>query len=192
MSAESCTDVTLGFWAPTGSALPKSCPASGFYCPGAEADQETHGAEPLIVTVGATTEVKTELVEQVVVESEQVSSSMEIDADIETFNETAFRYQLAAMYGVPVEWIDLDISAGSLMANFVITIPTSATTVPSDRDGSSNATNTTIASSISAASLMSQITTITPQTMAAALGVKATITTGKHPHAHSTACEPPC
>ena len=70
-SAASCELVTVGFWAPTGSALPKACPASGFYCPGAEADTVTHGAEPIIVTVGSTTEVETEVVEEVVTEEQE-------------------------------------------------------------------------------------------------------------------------
>lgn len=44
-SSSGCVGVEPGFWAPTGSALPLACPASGFYCPGREFDTESYGAK---------------------------------------------------------------------------------------------------------------------------------------------------
>lgn len=76
----------------------------------------------------------------------QVSSSIALDADIDSFNQTQFRYDLAAMYGVPFEWISLDVAAGSLVANFVITIP------PDASIARSNATASALVSIISSQS----------------------------------------
>ena len=71
-----CVSVAIGFWAPTGSALPKHCPESGFYCPGADADTETNGAEPLVFEVGTSSETSVETVEETVVE-EAVETTMQ-------------------------------------------------------------------------------------------------------------------
>ena len=57
-SADFCQSVGPGFWAPTGSAQPEPCPASGFYCPGRDADKVNNvsGSKPILVAVGAVTE----------------------------------------------------------------------------------------------------------------------------------------
>ena len=54
-SKHECTKVAEGEWAPTGSAEAKRCPASGFYCPGYDADNvnEPPGSEPIIIDSGA-------------------------------------------------------------------------------------------------------------------------------------------
>ena len=54
-SKHQCTKVVEGEWAPTGSAAAKQCPASGFYCPGYDADNvnEPPGSEPIIIDSGA-------------------------------------------------------------------------------------------------------------------------------------------
>ena len=50
-----CTPVTHGWWAPTGSAERKPCPASGFRCPGAANDavNDPPGSLPILIEVGA-------------------------------------------------------------------------------------------------------------------------------------------
>ena len=54
-SKNECTKVVKGEWAPTGSTTAKQCPASGFYCPGYNADNvnEPPGSEPIIIDSGA-------------------------------------------------------------------------------------------------------------------------------------------
>ena len=49
-----CTKVVRGEWAPTGSAAAKHCPASGFYCPGYDADSinDPPGSEPILIDSG--------------------------------------------------------------------------------------------------------------------------------------------
>ena len=53
-SEQQCTKVVKGEWAPTGSHAAKHCPASGFYCPGYDADStnDPPGSEPIIIAAG--------------------------------------------------------------------------------------------------------------------------------------------
>ena len=44
----------------------------------------------------------------------------------ETYNETAVRLDLAALYGVPLSWIQLDATAGSVVLAVTIAPPPSA------------------------------------------------------------------
>ena len=92
-----CKSVSTGWWAPTGSALPEAC-FSGFYCPGASADEQFGGSKPIIIPVGSST--ATEVVET-------IEKEMTLSITREEYNETAVRYELAALYGVPVELIEL-------------------------------------------------------------------------------------
>ena len=79
------------FWSPTGSALPESCPGSGFYCPGAAADSVFHGGRPLVVPVGgATTSVTTEAVQH----------DLTLGITCASFDSAAVTQTLAARYGV--------------------------------------------------------------------------------------------
>ena len=57
-SENQCTYVPAGFWAPLGSNIPKLCPPSGFYCPGALRDTQFGGAEPIIMPIGQSTETQ--------------------------------------------------------------------------------------------------------------------------------------
>ena len=66
VAPSSCVKVPPGYWAPTGSALPKRCPESGFYCPGADVACEvdgvavagvTPGSAPCVLDTGATVRV---------------------------------------------------------------------------------------------------------------------------------------
>ena len=50
-----CTPVPRGKWAPLGSAIPDTCPRTGFYCPGASYDPVHGGAKPIIQPVGGST-----------------------------------------------------------------------------------------------------------------------------------------
>jgi hypothetical protein len=110
-----CTPVPAGYWAPLGSSEPKACPASGFYCPGAAADEvnDPPGSEPIIVPVGGSTE-----------EVEVVQKTATLDMDISEYNETTVILQLAAQYGIDPALISLEASGGSIV--ITITIASSA------------------------------------------------------------------
>ena len=102
--AADCVPVEAGYWAPTGAALREEC-FTGFFCPGAANDEENDppGSKPIIVSVGSqTATVDVEVVEQV----------MTLDVAIESYNETAVKIELAALYGVPMELIDPHSHAG--------------------------------------------------------------------------------
>ena len=60
--------------------------------------------------------------QQEIVEVEELATTLTVDEDISTFNETAYRIGLAALYGVPVEYIVLDAAAGSLVLNVKIQV----------------------------------------------------------------------
>ena len=102
-SEAGCEGVAFDFWAPLGSSLPEPCPASGFYCPGAAEDDinEPPGSRPIIIPVGGSiAEEEVEVIEQ----------QMTLDVDLLTFNETSFRRELAALYGVDPSLIEVATS----------------------------------------------------------------------------------
>ena len=101
-SSLDCEPVQTGFWAPTGAALPEEC-FSGFYCPGRANDDKNGdkpGSKPIIVPKGSSTESKT---------VKTVEKDMTLPITREEYNETAVRHELAALYGVPVELIELSL-----------------------------------------------------------------------------------
>ena len=107
-----CTKVVKGQWAPTGSAAPKLCPASGFYCPGYDAVQEhlaqnitPPGSEPILIDSGAARQTRNVTV---------VSFGLTLDADISSYDAAATRAKLAALYNVPSSSISLTVVSGSL------------------------------------------------------------------------------
>ena len=110
-AATQCTAVQAGYWAPVGSELPIACPASGFYCPGKAADEKYGGARPVLIPVGQSTETT---------EVEAVTQQMALDVSMEDYNETSVKLELAALYGMPVELIDLSAAAGSLQLTITI------------------------------------------------------------------------
>lgn len=123
-SIDGCQGVGIGFWAPLGSSSPEPCPASGFYCPGAIEDDvnDPPGSRPILVPVGSS--FATELVEV-------VEQQMTLDVDISSFDETAFRQEMAVLYGVDPSLIQVAASAGSTVISISIALPTagsSATT----------------------------------------------------------------
>ena len=97
-SIDVCTPVTVGFWAPLGSALPEPCPASGFYCPGAANDEKHGGSKPVIASVGSSI---------VMEEIETVEKELTLDISCADYNETATIHGLAAAYGVDPQLISL-------------------------------------------------------------------------------------
>jgi len=84
-------------------------------CPGKAADTLHGGGQPIIVEGGA-----------VVRETWSVTATITLDQDLETYNETAVRLELAALYGVPPSWIQLQATAGSLVLAVTIAPPPSA------------------------------------------------------------------
>ena len=96
-----------------------------------------------------------------------------VDADPETFNSTAYRYELAALYNVPVEWIELDVSAGSLMLGIKIRAP-AGQSIATASDGDSSDSNASSTSSMAA--ILSRVASITTESLSAALGVNVSIT----------------
>ena len=85
----------------------------------------------------------------------QVMLDLTIDADIETFNETGTRYDLAAAYGMPVDYIVIEASAGSMLVHVVITLPSS--------------------SGFQAQDVLSQVAAIGSAALSAALGMNLTV-----------------
>ena len=83
-----CRPVTVGFWAPLGSEFPEPCPKSGFFCPGAAADEVNGGGKPVIVPEGSS-----KVTEEVAV----VQQEMTLDVSIDEYNETAVKHELAAL-----------------------------------------------------------------------------------------------
>ena len=61
-----------------------------------------------------------------------METSFGLDSDLSTFNETAVRHELGIAYGVPPEYIVLNVSAGSVVVDVLIVLPESAAaTLPS-------------------------------------------------------------
>ena len=103
-SAGQCKPVLIDFWAPLGSALPKPCPQSGFYCPGALQDEAYGGGEPIIMPVGESTRQE---------EVEAISKSMTLDISMDDFaaQREALKVELGEQYGVDSSLISLEVSA---------------------------------------------------------------------------------
>ena len=108
-----CTPAPIDFWAPLGSALPKACPASGFYCPGALRDELYGGAEPIIMPIGQTTRQE---------EVPAVTKAMTLDMSVDDFAGQRDRLitELAARYGVITSLLTLQAAAGSLQLTITI------------------------------------------------------------------------
>ena len=51
---------------------------------------------------------------------------MTLDADLDSFDEAAFTDALADVYGVPSTYISLGVSAGSIVVDVLLTLPSSA------------------------------------------------------------------
>ena len=122
-SDEQCVKVVKGQWAPTGSAVPKQCPASGFYCPGYDADtvNDPPGSEPIMIDAGAARETRNITV---------VKFDLILEADLATYDAAATKTRLARLYNVTVDQISLAIQAGSLRLSVTIRpLATSAVSV---------------------------------------------------------------
>ena len=104
-SAAQCIDVQVGFYAPTGSTLPISCPSWGF-CAGRALDTENShpGSQPVGVQGG-------EEVVQQITQRQLVTQTIQLQAsDPSAVNETAFLHHIASEYGLPVEAISLSLT----------------------------------------------------------------------------------
>jgi hypothetical protein len=101
------------------------CVSKVMYCPGAAADTEYGGGQPIIVDSGAQKKMVTETVveEQ---ETWSVSVTITLDQDLETYNATAMRLDLAAVYGVPPSWVEISVAPGSTVIDVKITRPLGA------------------------------------------------------------------
>ena len=152
-SVGQCVPVEAGYWAPTGSALPRNCPQAGFYCPGAldvDAHTETGIAEPgslpIFLPPGSTLQEV-----EVVVEEQVVTGSLTLtgtEADFDADAQLAFRTALAAELGISLSSLVLDVQSGAtsgrrqlqsgIVVQYTITVPvdaapnTTATAVLSD------------------------------------------------------------
>ena len=58
-------------------------------------------------------------------ETWSVTTTITLDQTLETYSETAVRLDLAALYGVPSSWIQLNATAGSLVLTMTIAPPES-------------------------------------------------------------------
>ena len=144
--------MVTGFWAPTGTSIPKHCPTSGFYCPGRLADTLTLGAEPLVFDLGTTSEIANMMVNTTVVE-ETIEQVVTMEGDLETFNTTAYRYELAQLYGIPVKYIKLDAAPGSIVLNIIFSVPTGSSSDSSSSPALSMAAVLALVSTVNASAL---------------------------------------
>ena len=105
-SAGQCLPVPIDFWAPLGSPVPKPCPPSGFYCPGALRDELYGGGEPIIMPQGESTQSE---------EVEAVTKEMTLDISMDDFaaQREQLKIALAAQYGVHVSMISLEAAAAT-------------------------------------------------------------------------------
>ena len=165
-SEEQCVKVAKGQWAPTGSALPEPCPASGFYCPGYDADRVNTppGSKPIIIDSGAARESRNVTV---------VTFGLTLDADLASYDEAATKRGLAFLYGVDPDDIELSVAAGSLQLTVTITREVAASDGSDGSDGDGSATDAEAA----AAELRATITATAANAtkMRQALGSEATI-----------------
>ena len=97
--------MATGEWAPTGSQFPEACPASGFYCPGHDADvNEPPGSQPIPIRGRRATRTVT-----------VISFSLALEADLAAYDEAAMRTHLAALYNVEEEEVAVTVQPGSLL-----------------------------------------------------------------------------
>ena len=73
----------------------------------------------------ATNQTVQETVEEVQ-EVKEVAASFTFDGEMETFNGTTVKLYLSELYGVPLSWIFLNTTAGSIVVKMVIRPPIDA------------------------------------------------------------------
>ena len=110
-----CSAVEPGFWAPTGSAVPEACPASGFWCPGAALDPLYNGSKPIIADTGFRTRTRS-------VEVKEVRTELTLDQNLDDVFVPSLKAALATLYGVPASQLSLDLSPGSVVVAVRITV----------------------------------------------------------------------
>ena len=104
-----CDPVGHGFWAPAGSAEAIACTSRLLRCPGYFDDNEFHAGQPIILEEGtATVEAVVNVTEVVSVAEVSFGMTLSLDDD-ETFNATATRHRLAALYNISPELIVLEL-----------------------------------------------------------------------------------
>ena len=108
-SRAACEPVAVGFWAPLGSSAPELCPTTGFYCPGAAADELYGGSKPVLVPVGGSTTTE---------EVETVQKDVTLDVSCNDFDIDQVKATLAAQYNVDVALITLGQSVRAPPAAF--------------------------------------------------------------------------
>ena len=108
-----CTKVVKGQWAPTGASAPKLCPASGFYCPGYDADRTNTppGSEPILIDSGAARETRNVSV---------VTLTLTLQSEVASYDANATRARLASLYGVAADAISLTLVPGSVVLRVTI------------------------------------------------------------------------
>jgi hypothetical protein len=98
------------------------------YCPGALADELYHGGQPHILEPGTRRVTVTEVVPEVR-SSWNMTFGLTVEQSTDDFNVMAVRLELAALYDVPLSYITLSASPGSLV--LIVTIGP-----PQDESGS--------------------------------------------------------
>ena len=171
-----CTPVLAGFWAPLGSELPEPCPTTGFYCPGAAADELYGGSKPVLVPVGSSTSME---------EVEIVQMDVTLDLTCADFDLDKVKAALAAQYKVDVALISLDNPCASrrrvrelrpaARALSALTLTITIATAATKADG-------TTVSAPPVADLLDSVASIDDSTLASslgtALGTAVTVTSG--------------
>ena len=180
-SEAGCAAVGKGYWAPVGTALPIACPASGFYCPGKAHDELYGGAQPIIIPTGQTTTVET---------SEVVQKEVTLSIPLSEYNATALRHELAALYNISVELIELSdpfdsssasrrslrraraLAAGGI--SITITIRTAAMSAPTTTNSAPASGVPASRSAPTASHILTALNAISDATLSSTLGVNLT------------------
>ena len=107
-----CEDAPPGFYSQAGSIAPTKCPPWGF-CPGRLADKvnDVPGSIPIVIPEGRQTMTVSKVVEQAINQTVLVLSLQVEVANVDAFNDTAVRLQVAGMLGVPLHAVSLDFGA---------------------------------------------------------------------------------
>ena len=69
-----------------------------------------------------------------------VGAQLTLDHDVESYNETEVRLTLAQLYGVSLDAVTVEVSAGSLLVQFSLTAPLQAG-LPAESSGGLNASS---------------------------------------------------
>ena len=114
-AADACTPVAPGYWAPAGSVSPLPCDSDAVFCPGAALDTAYAGAQPHILEPGGQKRVvyrdeAGDFSSWQILATVTLEAGVDPDSAEQLYNATAVGVGLAALYGVPPDWVHVNAS----------------------------------------------------------------------------------